>query len=246
MTRQSRKPEKPGKGKARMLWMVSPVKAAEDRAQAAEEIARIADRNRADAERHAETVTRALNRTLEVADGIGGVGQDVRGVWDETRHVGRKVDAMHTSLDVFLAQSVPAAQAELRSALDALHARSGQEGGASAEQVEWLARKLDGLSQSVHGLLARTETGAHGPGPQEEELRDALAAVQSVNLVGQDVRTLSKEFDALRELMLAVLDGERPRGRHHRPGTAEEEPEAPEGGPAGTGLSPDEEERWLR
>ena len=123
------------------------------------------------------------------------------------------------------------------------------------QDVQSVGRKVDGLHESVETFLALAADGALGPGLREE-LREALAAVQSVNLVGQDVRTLSKQVDALRDVVVTVLEGEQPPGsgymaRHRRPdgeGRQETAPEAEEQeitgpGPGQTGLSPEEEAR---
>lgn len=123
--------------------------------------------------------------------------------------------------------------------------------------VQSVGRKVDGLHESVESFLARAAEGTFGPG--QAELREALEAVQSVDLVGQDVRTLSKEFDALRDLMVRALEGEQSpgqgrRGRHRKPNAGDgsqatvsraEEREIAGSGSGEAGVGPDEEERWL-
>ena len=105
------------------------------------------------------------------------------------------------------------------------------------QDVQSVGRKVDSMHESVESFLATAAEGAFGPGPQEE-LIEALQAVQSVNLVGQDVRTLSKEFGVLRDFLASALEGEQPperRGRHRKPGAAD----VPAAAPPGTeGLQP--------
>lgn len=115
--------------------------------------------------------------------------------------------------------------------------------------VQVVGRKVDSMHESLDEFLLKAAAGGFGPGPQEE-LREALEAVQSVNLVGQDVRTLSKQVDALRDIMLHALEGDRERrGRHRRPGDDGDAVAAGAGeqgtGPEDSGAGPDEEERWL-
>jgi hypothetical protein len=134
----------------------------------------------------------------------------------------------------------------------------GRDVRAVGAEVQSVGRKVDAVHESVEEFLARAAAGAFGPGPQEE-LRQALEAVQSVNLVGQDVRMFGKELAALRDQLAGVLEDEQqPRqgGRHRKTGDGGQQaagPEAgePEGsrpgaGPGQAGLRPDEEERWLR
>jgi hypothetical protein len=135
----------------------------------------------------------------------------------------------------------------------------GQDVQAVGTEVQDVGRKVDAVHESVEEFLARAAAGAFGPGPQDE-LRQALEAVQSVNLVGQDVRMFGKELAALRDQLAGVLEDEQqPRrgGRHRKTGgdgsgqeaagTGAGEPEGsrPGAGPGQAGLCPDEEERWL-
>lgn len=131
----------------------------------------------------------------------------------------------------------------------------GQDVRAVGMEVQGLGRKVDSLNALVEEFIRRASAGAAGPGLREE-LREALEAVQSVNLVGQDVRTLAKEFDALRDWMIGLLEGDQqpaPCGRHRKTGDGEQAGAGVQDGQesAGTGAAPEEtglgpdEERYL-
>lgn len=132
----------------------------------------------------------------------------------------------------------------------------GQDVRAVGMEVQDVGRKVDSMHESVDAFLAQAAAGAFGPGVQDQ-LGQALAAAQSVDMVGHDVRQLTKEVEVLRDWMIGLLEGEQkpaPVGRHRKTdggGQQAAGPEAEEQEVTGTGAAPEktgpgpDEERWL-
>lgn len=86
---------------------------------------------------------------------------------------------------------------------------AGLEGLARVDgDVRSVGRKVDSfreeMSEFLLWLQQVRESGALGAGASREELMEALAAVQSVSLVGQDVRLVEKRLAELAELVDAM------------------------------------------